>query len=110
MANIVNIVQTYKIDPIPFTQVSKVYACVTRRKFRAVFIRFDRISLQLFENGTLNITGITSEEQGLQKVKEFCEAVGSSIKSYKITTITATGKVKLNFESLKRHPDAEYYP
>ena len=78
--------------------------------FRSLFIRFNRVSLQLFENGTANLTGIKTMEQGHIDMQKFCKAVGTSISSYKITTITATATLDFNFENLKRHPDAEYEP
>ena len=110
MIRVVNIVLTFKLLPVEFSKVSKVFAVSVRRKFRAIFIRFGRVSLQLFENGTLNITGIKTQEEGLYFVADFCMKVGTKILSFRTTSITATAELEIGFEALKRHPEASYEP
>ena len=110
MIRVVNIVLTFRLIPVKFSTVSKEFAVLACRRFRAIFIRFGKVSLQLFENGTANITGITTQEEGLYYIAGFCLKVGTSIVSWKTTSITATAKLEYNFEKLKRHPEAEYEP
>ena len=110
MATTVNIAFTFVLHPVEFEIVARNYAVLVRPRFSGLFIKFGKASILLFKSGRANLTGVRSEDEALCIMNKFCTKLETSIIFYKIVNLTATSRLRFNFEKLKRHPEAEYEP
>ena len=110
MATTVNIAFNFLLHPVEFEIVARNYAVLVRPRFSGIFIKFGNASILLFKYRRANLTGVRSEDEALCIMNKFCDKLKTSIIFYKIVNLTATTRLILNIEKLKRHPEAKYEP